>query len=101
MGAGACSDESAGTFSSSPCDSCGVAGARGRWRRGAVVDRGQREARLDLVGADALLLLFELVARQHFEQRILLLRHAGQTLSARRRGARAARRRARRIRRCC
>ena len=48
--------------------------------RGAVVDGREREARLDLVGADAFLLLLELVARQRFEQAVLLLRDAREPL---------------------
>src|ERR1043165_8304984 len=46
---------------------------------GAVVDGREREARLDLVSADAFFLLFELVARQRSEQAVLLLRDARET----------------------
>ncbi len=68
---------------------------------GAVVDGRQRESRLDLVRADALLLLHQFVARQAFEQAVLLLRDVGE---ARLRGVEPRTQRGdarRRSRRCC
>ena len=91
--------------SRSPCDSVGASprGAvdRAAAERRAIVDGRKREARLDLVRADAFLLLLELVARQRFEQAVLLFRDAGEPHLRGLEPLAQALRRARRTRRCC